>query len=262
MRANRGRVPAARGAGAAVPRADLGGRAHGQPADPAVPGRRRGGARASAAAPAQARGARPGQAGMAAAGDARAVCDAGAVLVGPRQGGGEPGVLLRAVRVAVRAAARRGLATRALAALPGHRGRAGADLRGDRLRGVRAQGTVPQPEGRGGEPVRQLLPRELAVLRPEHLRALSCAGDDRGDDGGAVVAQHPRRARGGGGAGMAARGAGDELLAVEHRGAAARPGGAGGLPLVVARDAVSGRRASSRWRSWWWRWLRRAGTSA
>ena len=35
------------------------------------------------------------------------------------------------------------------------------------------------PKVVAAEPVRQLLPGELAVLRPQHLRALPRAGDDR-----------------------------------------------------------------------------------
>src|ERR1700756_1653876 len=50
-------------------------------------------------------------------------------------------------------------------------------------------------------------------------------------------------AGGGRGAAVAARGPGDELLAVEHRRAAARPGRARRVSLGRARDAVRGRRA-------------------
>ncbi len=87
--------------------------------------------------------------------------------------------------------------------------------------------------------------------------------DARGDDRGAVERAPPRGAARGRGAAVAAGGSGDELLAVEHRGAAARPGGAGGVPLGRARARVYV--ALARWRrsprSWRWR-RRRACTSA
>ena len=38
---------------------------------------------------------------------------------------------------------------------------------------------LPEPQGGRGQSILELLPRELAVLRPEHLRALSRARDDR-----------------------------------------------------------------------------------
>ena len=80
---------------------------------------------------------------------------------------------------AVRAAARCALDARAAARLPRRGRRAGGRVRGDRLRRVLPQDAVPEPEGGRGEPVRQLLPGQLAVLRPEHLRALPGARDAR-----------------------------------------------------------------------------------
>ena len=59
------------------------------------------------------------------------------------------------------------------------------------------------------------------------------------------TAQPPRRGGRRGRAGVAARGARDELLAVEHRRAAARPGGARRLALRRAGDADHGRAACS-----------------
>ena len=61
--------------------------------------------------------------------------------------------------------------------------------------------------------------------------------------------QPARRAGRRGRARVAAGGAGDELLAVEHRGAAARAGGARGVALGRARHAVCGGRRC--WRSRW-----------
>ena len=85
-----------------------------------------------------------------------------------------------------------------LLALPRRGGRAGGRVRRDRLRRVRPQVAVPEPEGGRGEPVRQLLPRQLAVLRPEHLRALPGARDDRGDDRRAVESRRREIAARGG----------------------------------------------------------------
>ncbi len=64
---------------------------------------------------------------------------------------------------------------------------------GRRVRRVLPQGAVPEPEGRRGQPVRQLFPGQLALLRPEHLRALPGARDDRGDDRRAVERAPARR---------------------------------------------------------------------
>ena len=50
---------------------------------------------------------------------------------------------------------------------------------GDRLLRVRDAPPAAEPEGHRLQPGRGLLPRQLAVLRPEHLRALPRARDDR-----------------------------------------------------------------------------------
>ena len=81
-------------------------------------------------------------------------------------------VLLHPVRAAVHAAVARGLDRRLLMQCFGVARRPGAGVRGDRLRGVRHARRCSQPEGDPHERVRVLLPRELALLRPEHLRPL------------------------------------------------------------------------------------------
>ncbi len=69
---------------------------------------------------------------------------------------------------------------------------AGGPVRRGRLRRVRPQVPVPEPEGGRGQPVRQLLPRQLGLLRPEHLRALPGARDDRRHDRRAVERRRTR----------------------------------------------------------------------
>ena len=70
----------------------------------------------------------------------------------------------------------------------------GADRGGARARrrsgssNTRRQHAAAQPEGHRHELVLGRLPRQLAVLRPEHLRALPRARDDRRDDRAAVDA--------------------------------------------------------------------------
>ena len=66
---------------------------------------------------------------------------------------------------------------------------AGARLRRDRLRRVRHAPPVLEPEGDRVEPVRVLLPGQLAVLRPEHLRALPRGRDVAAGGGAALGAQ-------------------------------------------------------------------------
>ncbi len=151
----------------------------------------------------------------------------------------------------------RELLLQCLAVAVGARGR----VRGDRLRRVRPQAAVPEPEGGGGRPVRQLLPGELALLRPEHLRPFPRAGDDRGDDSGAVEHAPPAGAARWRGAAVAAGGPRDELLAVEHRRAAARPRGAGRLPVGRARHDLRDGRAGGDRAGPWSRSRRRACTS-
>ena len=180
---------------------------------------------------------------MAAGCDRGAVRAAGGVLDRRRQGGREPRLLLRPLRAAVRAPARRALDARALAQLSRRRRRYRGRARRRGLHRVRAQGALPQSQGRRGQPVRQLLPRQLAVLRPQRLRPFPRARDGRRDDGRALVAQARRRPGLRGPARLAAGGPRDELLAVEHRGAAARPRRARGLALGHAADRLLGERA-------------------
>ena len=187
---------------------------------------------------------------MAAARSSRAVRAADALLRGPRQGSREHRLLLHPLRAPVRAPAPGALGPRAAAEVPRGRGRAGGRVRGHRLRRVPPQGAVPEPEGRRGEPVRQLLPGELAVLRPQHLRALPRPRDDRGDDRRAVEPQPARHRDLRGRARVAARRPDHELLAVEHRRAAAGPRAARRLALELARHARRlGRAARARRRA-------------
>ena len=108
--------------------------------------------------------------------------------MGLQQGAGAGGVLLRPVRAAVRPARARALEPRAcsticLAVLVGlalvFAPWASSSTRPDR---------AAQPQGGGLQPARVLLPGQLAVLRPEHLRALPGRGDGRRGRGAAVDA--------------------------------------------------------------------------
>ena len=127
--------------------------------------------------------------------------------------------------------------------MSGRGGCAGGGVRGDRLRGVRAQAAVPEPEGGRGERIRNYFRVNSLFFDPNiYGRFLAIVMVVLTT----VVLWSRRPARGAdrrGGARVAAGGARDELLAVEHRGAAARPGGARRLPLGRARDRVRGRRA-------------------
>ena len=62
---------------------------------------------------------------------------------------------------------------------PARAARARARVRRDRLLGVPDARAAAEPEGHRLQPGRGVLPRQLAVLRPQHLRALPGAGDDR-----------------------------------------------------------------------------------
>ena len=96
---------------------------------------------------------------------------------------------------------------------------------GDRLLGVRDAPPAAQPEGDRVQPGRGVLPRQLAVLRPEHLRALPGAGDARAGGGAAVGASARATLLLAIGALRRALGrAADDALAVELRRAAARAG--------------------------------------
>ena len=105
---------------------------------------------------------------------------AGGVLRRLRPGAGERRLLLRAVRAAVRAAR------------AGARGRRGWRARASACSSALAlvfaaigfveyatRHLLLEPEGHRLQPVRVLLPGQLAVLRPEHLRALPGARDAR-----------------------------------------------------------------------------------
>ena len=83
---------------------------------------------------------------------------------GSHQGRRERRVLLHPVWTAVHVAARRALYARARAGVPRRGGRAGDRVRGGRVCRVLPQDVVPQPEGGRGEPVRQLLSRQLTVF--------------------------------------------------------------------------------------------------
>ena len=112
-------------------------------------------------------------------------------------------------------------------------------LVGRRLRRVRDAPPVPQPEGHRLQPARGLLPGQLAVLRPQHLRALP--GDrDAPARGVAAVGAPPARGRGGRAAARGAVGrAGADLLAVELHRPARRPGHPRGDALERALGARS-----------------------
>ena len=120
--------------------------------------------------------------------------------------------------------------------------RPGAVLRRDRLLGVPGARAALEPEGHRVEPVRELLPRQLAVLRPEHLRPLPGAGDDRARGAAAVAAAAARhgadRARAGGAVGRP----GADVLAVELRRAARRAAGRRVRALAAVADPRGRRR--------------------
>ena len=85
-----------------------------------------------------------------------------------------------------------------------------------------------------------LLPRQLAVLRPEHLRPLPGVDDGARGRGGALGgASAARGGRRGGARGAVARAAGDGL-AVQHRRAAGRARGARRRALLAALDGGGG----------------------
>ena len=162
-------------------------------------------------------------------------------------------LLLRAVRRAVATAARR--AVDQPAAAPGvRRGRgAGAAVRGGWVRrGRDGPAADIERQGARGQRDQALLPRELAVLRPEHLRALPGADDDRARGGAAGVAARAPDRRGRRRAGGAVGGDGPVAVAVELRGAPAWAARAGGAAVAPARRGRRRRRARS-WsaaRSW------------
>jgi len=71
--------------------------------------------------------------------------------------------------------------------------RPGARVYRDRVLGVPDAAAAAEPEGDRLQPGRGVLPRQLAVLRPEHLRPLPRAGDDRPGRRAAVAAARARR---------------------------------------------------------------------
>ena len=243
MRRRRRRLPAAGDPRAAVPPADLGRRAHGQPADPAVPGRRGGRARAPAAAPAQPRRARAGRARMAAARVGRAVRAAGALLGRPRPRrprtspsstcrsrccscccatcAGRRELLLRCLGVAVALAvvfAGIGFVEYARKSLFLNPKVVAANQYDNYFR-VNSLFFDPNIYGRFLALV-MIAVTTVVLWRARRRDVLACGGRAR------VAAGGPR----------------DELLAVEHRRAAARPGGARGVSLgaCAGRSYVAG----------------------
>ena len=200
--ARRKRVPAARRARrAAVPRAGRGRRLDGEPARAALPRDRRRRARLGRAPDPRRRALRPAarerRDGVAARGRDGAVRDPGRVLDVAGQGARADGVLLRAVRAAVRGPARPGVVAAAAAGRLRRAGRAGAGVRRRRLRRVRDAPAAAQPQGDRLERARGVLPRQLAVLRSQHLRPLPRAGDARARRRAAVgaAAAHGRGSR-------------------------------------------------------------------
>ncbi len=132
--------------------------------------------------------------------------------------------------------------------------RPGLRAGGDRLRRVRHPPPVPQPEGHRVQPARGLLPGQLAVLRPEHLRPVpgDRARPDRRLD--ALGAQRPPGRVGVTRRGVHLRRARADAVAVELRGPARRPRGAGRAALERAlvarrRGGRRDRRRSPSWRS-------------
>ena len=196
---------------AALPRADRLGRLDGQPARAALPRRRgrRAGLRRAAAAPAgsaaERRPSRPGALEWALAASLALYAIQASLLGRLRPRAGERRLLLRPLRAAVRARGARGVD----AAAGARRASACSSclalaLVGRRLRRVRDAPPVPQPEGHRLQPARGLLPGQLAVLRPQHLRALPGDRDARCSSAWLLWARRQREVVAGG---AAARGA-------------------------------------------------------
>ena len=229
-------------------------RRHREPAPAALRRARRGRARAPVAGVARRGGGRAARRPAGAAGDAgagdrgRALRAAGALLERPRARGQDARLLLRAVRDRVPPARGGAVVAAAGAAGAGVIGRTGAAVRGGRVRrvGDRAAADLER-EGALGQRPQALLQGQLAVLRPERLRALPRAGDGGAGGCPAVGAGAARRGAGGGRAGAAVGGARAHAVGVELRGAARRAGGAGGAALALAAGAGGVRRR--RWRS-------------
>ena len=140
-------------------------------------------------------GAQAGRARVGARRGAPPLRRAGDVLERPRPGARAGRLLLRPVRRPVRAA-RAGPVDAAPGRGDARRARRPGDrARRRRLLGVRDEAPAAEPAGHQLEPVRVLLPRQLALLRPEHLRALPHRRDDRRGRGGGVDVALAHRAR-------------------------------------------------------------------
>ncbi|CAA9515546.1 MAG: hypothetical protein AVDCRST_MAG53-3005, partial [uncultured Solirubrobacteraceae bacterium] len=231
VRPGAGRAADRRGRRAAVPGAPGRRRQHREPSRAAVPRRGRGGARVRVAADApRLAGPLAGRAGLAGARPgrrARPLRRAGDLLRGPRSVPRERPLLLRAVHAAVPPArARRRLDAAPGPSVPRCARGAGAGLRGRRLRRVRDAHAAAQPQGHLLQPVRGVLPGQLALLRPEHLRPLPRAGDAGGVRRARVDGAPARRRWRGGGARRALGGARADVLAVVVHRADRRPRGA------------------------------------
>ena len=229
-----------RGRRAAIPLHRALGRDRRRPADPLRGDRRRrAGARGFRRRP---RGGSAGPARTRARRVRRPLRRAGAVHPRPRQGGRGGLLLLRAVRAAVRAAARRALGSRAAHPLRLGRRLARDSLRGGRRRRVR-EPPAPLPDRAERQPA--LLPSQLALLRPQHLRSLPGADDGaRGgcaDVGGEAPRRRPRHRA----AGRAVARAALLGLGVEHARAARRPRRDRRGAPAPARDRGRGRSSSS-----------------
>ncbi len=119
----------------------------------------------------------------------------------------------------------------------------------DRLRGVRDPPPAAQPEGHRLQPARGLLPRQLAVLRPEHLRPLPRRRARPARRVDAVALAHAgRRARGRWWSRSCSAGLRADAVAVELRGAARRARGPRRAALERALGADR-RGAPLPWRS-------------
>ena len=185
--------------GAALPGADRGRRPDGQPAGPALPGRGGRHGRVPAAAPAgPACGLREGRASARAGlgatsaigyGCSGCCCERSCCTPCRRATPTDRAKAAREHRASSTSPSgccscccgtcrwTRALLLRCL----GVAGRPGHPVRRRGLRGVLPQEPVPEPQGGRGQPVRQLLQGQLGLLRPQHLRALPGAGDDRGE---------------------------------------------------------------------------------
>ena len=139
-------------------------------------------------------------------------------------------------------------------------------LVGRRLRRVRDAPPVAEPEGHRLQPARGLLPRQLAVLRPEHLRALPRDRDAPARRRGCCGRARQREVVALGALLLAVLWGGLvlTLLAVELHRAARRPRGARGAALerALGADHVGRRARRRRGASWPSRRARSISSSA